>query len=61
MQLRGRVRHRWGKLTDNQLEQISGSHEQLVGLVEESYGYTREKAQEQVDGFIDSLKQNLER
>ena len=58
-QLRGRVKQRWGKLTDNQLDQISGSYEQLVGVVQERYGYTREKAREQVDGFIDSVKHSL--
>jgi uncharacterized protein YjbJ (UPF0337 family) len=60
-QLRGKVKQRWGKLTDNQLDQISGSYEQLVGRVQENYGYSREKAQEQVDAFIGSLKENSER
>ena len=58
-QLRGQVKQRWGKLTDNQLDQISGRYEQLVGAVQEQYGITREKAAEQVDGFIAGLKDRL--
>jgi uncharacterized protein YjbJ (UPF0337 family) len=58
-QIRGQVKQRWGKLTDNQLEQISGRYDQLVGAIQEQYGITREKAAEQVDGFITDVKQRL--
>jgi uncharacterized protein YjbJ (UPF0337 family) len=58
-QLRGRVKQRWGKLTDNQLDQINGNYERLVGIVQENYGIAREKAQEQVNGFIDGLKNSF--
>ena len=58
-QLRGSVKQRWGKLTDNQLDQIDGKYDQLVGAVQENYGIAREKAQEQVDSFILSVKERL--
>jgi uncharacterized protein YjbJ (UPF0337 family) len=58
-QLRGRVKTRWGQLTDNQLDQISGNYERLVGQIQETYGYTREKAQQEVDQFVDNLKENF--
>lgn len=60
-QLRGKVRQRWGKLTNNQLDQIGGNYERLVGVVQESYGYSRERAQEQVDGFLAGLKERIGR
>jgi uncharacterized protein YjbJ (UPF0337 family) len=55
-QIRGQVKQRWGKLTDNQLNQISGQYEELVGLVQEQYGYTMEQAKREVDGFLDRMK-----
>jgi len=44
-QLRGRVRKRWGKLTDDDLDQIEGDREILVGKLQERYGRTREQVE----------------
>jgi len=52
-QLKGKVRAKWGKLTDDELERINGDSEQLVGLVQERYGYARDKARQEVDTFFD--------
>jgi len=51
-QAKGKVKQQWGKLTDNQLDQISGRTEELVGLLQESYGYSVERAQQEVDDFV---------
>jgi len=50
-QVKGQVKQQWGKLTDNQLDRIEGRSEELVGLVQETYGYSRERAQKEVDDF----------
>lgn len=47
-QVRGQIRAWWGKLTDNDVEEIGGRWEKLVGLLQEKYGYTREYAEEEV-------------
>jgi uncharacterized protein YjbJ (UPF0337 family) len=52
-QLKGKARAQWGKLTDDELERINGDGEQLVGLVQERYGYARDKARQEVDAFFD--------
>ena len=44
-QVRGVVKQWWGKLTDNDLERINGRVEQLTGIIQERYGYTREQAE----------------
>jgi uncharacterized protein YjbJ (UPF0337 family) len=53
LQLKGKARSQWGKLTDDELEQINGDGEQLVGLLQERYGYAKDRAQREVDTFID--------
>lgn len=54
-QLRGKVKQQWGKLTDDQLDQISGRAEELAGLLQESYGYTIARSQKEVDDFVNRL------
>jgi len=48
-QLKGRARERWGRLTDDELDQIEGERERLIGLLQEKYGWAREEAEEEVD------------
>ena len=51
-QIRGRVREQWGKLTNDDLDQIQGRAEQLIGRVQERYGVQRDEAKRQVDDFL---------
>lgn len=48
-QLRGELRSWWSKLTEDDLEKIGGHKDKLLGLMQEKYGYTREKAQQEID------------
>lgn len=48
-QLKGRAREWWGRLTDDELDQIEGERERLIGLLQEKYGWAREEAEEEVD------------
>jgi uncharacterized protein YjbJ (UPF0337 family) len=54
-QLRGQVRQRWGALTDDELDRAKGRRDQLVGLLQEKYGYAREEAEDEFDDFLDEL------
>ena len=54
-QIKSRVKQRWGRITDDQLDQISGYYDELTGLIRERYGYTHEKARKDVDEFIQRL------
>lgn len=56
-QFRGKVREQWGKLTDDDLDRIAGKHDQLVGALQEKYGYTKERADREVKTFMDTLKE----
>lgn len=48
-QLKGSVKERWGRLTDDDLDRIDGMREQLVGQIQERYGIAKDKAQAQLD------------
>lgn len=44
-QIKGKVKQQWGKLTDDEIDQIEGKQEELVGLLQERYGYAKEEAE----------------
>jgi uncharacterized protein YjbJ (UPF0337 family) len=50
-QFKGQVREYWGKLTDDEVEQIAGKKDKLLGKVQEKYGLTKEDAQRQLSDF----------
>ena len=51
-QLKGEVKSRWGKLTDDDLDRTSGDAEKLIGRLQERYGYARDEAKREVDDFF---------
>lgn len=55
MQIRGDVKKTWGKLTDDDLSQINGDRDKLVGRLQERYGYSREQAEREVTTFDKDL------
>ena len=57
-QYSGKVREKWGKLTDSDLEMIKGQRQQLVGKIQERYGIAKEDAERQVDEFTATLFQD---
>lgn len=50
--LRGEIKKRWGELTDDELDQVEGEWEKFVGLLQEKYGYTKEKAEAQIADLL---------
>lgn len=51
MQFKGRVRQKWGELTDDELDLIEGDREVLLGKLQERYGLAREEAEREVATF----------
>jgi uncharacterized protein YjbJ (UPF0337 family) len=54
-QLKGKAKQQWGKLTDDDLDRVSGSRDELVGVIQERYGKTREQAEKEVDSWDQKL------
>jgi uncharacterized protein YjbJ (UPF0337 family) len=55
-QVKGKVKEKWGKLTDDELDVIDGRKDQLIGKVQEKYGYTRDQAEREVDSYFESTR-----
>ena len=51
-QLTGKVKEKWGKLTDDDLAQINGSREQLEGKLQARYGYAKDQVKKDVDDWL---------
>jgi uncharacterized protein YjbJ (UPF0337 family) len=50
-QLKGHVRETWGRLTDDQLDQIGGKRDKLAGSLQDSYGIAKDEAEKQINDF----------
>jgi len=53
---KGQVKEWWGKLTDDDLKQIDGKSDQLVGILQQKYGYTKEEAEKELNDKLEALK-----
>jgi uncharacterized protein YjbJ (UPF0337 family) len=53
-QMKGELKTKWGKLTDDEFDVIAGQRDKLVGKIQERYGCTRDEAERQVKGWEDS-------
>ncbi|MGC2529275.1 MAG: CsbD family protein [Candidatus Acidiferrum sp.] len=54
-QVKGQLREKWGRLTENDLESIAGRRELLIGRLQERYGIAKEEAEKRADEFVKSL------
>ena len=54
MQVKGQVKEKWGKLTDDDLTQINGRRDQLEGKIQERYGVAKDQVKKDVDAWYDS-------
>ncbi len=56
-QFAGQLRSKWGKLTDDDWTSIAGKRDELLGKLQERYGYQKDRAEKEVDDFIRTLDQ----
>jgi uncharacterized protein YjbJ (UPF0337 family) len=55
-QVKGEIKSRWGRLTDDELTQVEGDYEKLLGKIQSRYGYSRERVEQEVNDFFKSRK-----
>lgn len=49
---KGKVKTQWGRLTDDDLTQVQGQKDRLVGVIQQKYGIARDKAEQQLEEFM---------
>ena len=55
-EIKGEVKAKWGKLTDDDLTAVEGKKEKLLGILQQKYGYAKDKAEQEYKDFIDRHK-----
>jgi uncharacterized protein YjbJ (UPF0337 family) len=55
-QFKGKVKEKWGKLTDDDLTTIGGKRDQLVGVLQQKYGFAKSQAEQELDDFTRTLR-----
>jgi uncharacterized protein YjbJ (UPF0337 family) len=60
-QIRGKAKAWWGKLTDDDLERAAGKFDVLTGLLQEKYGYTRQRAAAEIDKRVTEYEASLKK
>jgi uncharacterized protein YjbJ (UPF0337 family) len=53
--MKGRVKERWGRLTDDDLTVIAGRRDQLEGMIQERYGYAKDRARREIEDWYRSM------
>lgn len=54
-QFAGKAQENWGKITNDEMSQIAGRRDQLIGMIQTRYGVAKEEAETQVSQFIAKL------
>jgi uncharacterized protein YjbJ (UPF0337 family) len=55
-QFKGRVKEKWGDLTDDDLDKINGQRDQLEGVIQERYGTAKDQVRKDIDAWLDGEK-----
>ncbi|MCX6110818.1 MAG: CsbD family protein [Proteobacteria bacterium] len=55
-EVKGLVREKWGKITDDDLTVIAGKKDRLLGKIQTRYGHKKEAAEAELDKFIANVK-----
>ncbi len=55
-QFKGKIKEKWGKLTDDDITQINGKYEQFIGTLQKRYGYQKEQAEKEFNNYVESQK-----
>jgi uncharacterized protein YjbJ (UPF0337 family) len=55
--MRDSLRHRWGRLTEDDLDVIAGNRETFLGRVQERYSISREEARQRIEEWLQPLEE----
>ncbi|ETR76375.1 hypothetical protein X566_17765 [Afipia sp. P52-10] len=55
-QFKGKIKEKWGQLTDDDLDQIAGRRDQLEGRIQERYGIAKDQAEKDINDWYNQQK-----
>ena len=55
-EFKGKIQQQWGKLTNDDLEQVKGKRTELCGRLQQRYGYARDQAEREVDNWLSNAR-----
>lgn len=58
-QVRGDIKTKWGKLTDDELDQVAGQREKLLGLIQQKYGEKRDEAEAELNKLLTKIEKSV--
>ena len=54
--MKGKVKEKWGSLTDDDLDRVDGRRDQLEGIIQERYGIAKDQVRQDIDRWLDSQR-----
>jgi len=58
-EFKGKAKSQWGALTDDDLAQIEGRQDELIGKLQTRYGYTKDRARQEIDSWLEGVDQGI--
>lgn len=56
-EVKGQLKGRWGRLTDDDLKRVEGRSEELAGVLQQRYGLAKEQAEKECNAFFENCNQ----
>jgi uncharacterized protein YjbJ (UPF0337 family) len=54
-QFKGKIKEKWGNLTDDDLDRVAGQREQLEGIIQKRYGIEKDQVRKDINAWLDSV------
>lgn len=58
-EFKGLLRENWGKLTDDEIDKTEGNFDQIVGKLQQRYGYKLDEARKVVSGLLEKVNKSV--
>jgi uncharacterized protein YjbJ (UPF0337 family) len=55
-ELKGKIKQKWAKLTDDDITKVNGKFEELSGRLQKKYGWAKEQAEKEINNWCSSCE-----
>ncbi|NJO32382.1 MAG: CsbD family protein [Rhodospirillales bacterium] len=59
-EFKGKAQSQWGQLTDDDLTMIGGKRDELFGKLQARYGYSKDRARQEIDRWLDDIGESAD-